>query len=668
MMPAVLSKLAPLVIQPRVLVSLTALAAGISIYVTQRSHGSKFKDNKHLPSKTAGKSKGERANVDAKFFSQLWRMIKIIIPGPFSSEVGYLVLVAVMLVSRTYADVWLIQNGTAIEGSIIGRSMELFIKNLSKFVLAMPIIALINNMLKYGLDELKLRFRSRLSRHFYSRYMRGFTFYKMSNLDNRISNADQLLTQDVEKFCDTLAELYSNISKPILDIVLYVYRLTGSIGAQGPMTMLVYLAISGVVLTKLRSPVGPMTAHEQHLEGQLRYVNSRIITNSEEISFYQGNAREKITIYSTFDQLIDHLRSFVMFRFSMGFIDTMVAKYLATVVGYYAVSRPFLNLSHPRHANSSHSERMMDYYQSGRMLVRLAQAIGRLVLAGRELTRLAGYTSRMSELSVVLRDLERGVYQRTMVVSEDQPSEGDSQNRRQSVPLVPGSGEIVETDHVIRFEGVPLVTPNGDVIIRSMDFEVKSGMNVLVCGPNGCGKSSLFRVLGELWPLFGGKLVKPHRSKLFYVPQRPYMTLGTLRDQVTYPDSLSEQKRRDISDNALEDFLSKVQLSYLLEREGGWDSVQDWMDVLSGGEKQRMAMARLFYHEPQFAILDECTSAVSVDVEGYIYTHCRERGITLFTVSHRKSLWTHHEYVLQFDGRGAYEFKTIDCDTEEFGS
>ncbi|XP_011403737.2 PREDICTED: ATP-binding cassette sub-family D member 3-like [Amphimedon queenslandica] len=193
-------------------------------------------------------------------------------------------------------------------------------------------------------------------------------------------------------------------------------------------------------------------------------------------------------------------------------------------------------------------------------------------------------------------------------------------------------------------------------------------MNVLVCGPNGCGKSSLFRILGELWPLFGGRLVKPHKSKLFYIPQRPYMTLGMLRDQVIYPDTHEEQLKKGISDQVLEEYLTKVQLKYLLERERGWDAFQDWMDVLSGGEKQRMAMARLFYHQPQFAILDECTSAVSVDVEGYIYTHCREKGITLFTVSHRKSLWQHHEYVMQFDGRGAYEFKRIDSSTEEFGS
>jgi ATP-binding cassette, subfamily D (ALD), member 3 len=119
----------------------------------------------------------------------------------------------------------------------------------------------------------------------------------------------------------------------------------------------------------------------------------------------------------------------------------------------------------------------------------------------------------------------------------------------------------------------------------------------------------------------------------------------------------------------LHDSLRLVQLDHLVDREGGWDTVQDWMDKLSGGEKQRVAMARLFVHRPQFAILDECTSAVSVDVEGIMYTHCKEIGITLFTVSHRKSLWKYHEYVLQFDGRGGYEYKQIDQSAEnQFGS
>lgn len=234
--------------------------------------------------------------------------------------------------------------------------------------------------------------------------------------------------------------------------------------------------------------------------------------------------------------------------------------------------------------------------------------------------------------------------------------------------LKPNSGKMVYQDNIIKFDKVPLVTPNGDVLINSLSFEVKSGVNVLVCGPNGCGKSSLFRTLGELWPLFGGTVTKPEIGKLFYIPQKPYMTVGSLRDQIIYPDTLEEMKRKRITDNDLSLLLEKVQLNYVLDREKGWDSVQDWIDVLSGGEKQRIAMARLFYHKPQFAILDECTSAVSVDVEGYMYEYCKSSGITLFTVSHRKSLWKYHDFYLRMDGRGDYEFKTIDNSTDEFGS
>lgn len=609
----------------------------------------------------------EKAAVDGVFFRKLLRILKIIIPGWLTPETGYLALVAASLIARTYCDVWMIHNGTSIERSIIGQDFAGFKTNLLALVYAMPFISVINQLLKFGLNELKLRFRTRLTLHLYEQYLSMFTFYKMSNLDNRIANADQLLTQDVDKFCNSLAELYSNISKPLLDIAIYVQKLAGAIGIQGPTIMLAYLAVSGLLLTRLRRPVGRMTAEEQHHEGEFRFVNSRLITNSEEIAFYQGGKREKLTIEKTFQRLVDHLRNFIQFRFSMGIIDNIIAKYVATVVGFMVVSRPFLGAGSKRHVNSTHSERMEDYYKSGRMLVKMAEAIGRLVLAGRELTRLAGYTSRVSELMNVLRDLNQGKYQRTMISSQ---SRGDNatQDKIPTDPLVPNQGEIIETDHLIRFEHVPLVTPNGDILVNDLSFEVRSGMNVLVCGPNGCGKSSLFRILGELWPLFGGKLVKPNKSKLFYVPQRPYMTLGTLRDQVIYPDTKDDLLRKGLSDHDLEDYLNQVHLGNILEREGSWDTIQDWMDVLSGGEKQRMAMARLFYHKPQFAILDECTSAVSVDVEGFMYTRCREVGITLFTVSHRKSLWKYHEYVLYMDGRGSYEYKPIDSATTEFGS
>ena len=94
-------------------------------------------------------------------------------------------------------------------------------------------------------------------------------------------------------------------------------------------------------------------------------------------------------------------------------------------------------------------------------------------------------------------------------------------------------------------------------------------------------------------------MTKPEKGKLFYIPQKPYMTVGSLRDQVIYPDTLDEVKSKKITDKDLCQLLEKVQLNYILERENGWNSVKDWIDVLSGGEKQRIAMARLFYHKPQ---------------------------------------------------------------------
>src|SRR3990167_297181 len=606
-------------------------------------------------SETPASGTAKKAVVDIKFVQKLIRLLKIVIPSPFCPEVGYILLVALMMLVRTYCDLWMIHNTTLIERIIISRKGEKFYSQLFWFFICMIPIAFVNNLLKLGLWALALSFRTRLTTYLYKHYLKGFTYYKISNLDNRIANADQLLTQDVEKFSQSVADLYSNLSKPILDIIIYARKLTGAIGLQGPSSMLGYLAFSGVFLTWLRSPTGRYTILEQRLEGNFRFVNSRLITNSEEIAFYQGNKKEKAVIDSSFEKLVALLRKAMKFRFTMGIFDTMVAKYLATVVGFYVVSRPFLDPSNTRHLFSSQDEVMQDYYRSGRMLMNLATAVGRLVLAGRELTRLAGFTVRVTELIDVLHELNQGKYVRTMVSNNN-------------LNLRPGQGKIIEINHLIKFEKVPLVTPNGDVLINSLDIEVKSGVNVLVCGPNGCGKSSLFRILGELWPLFGGVLHKPSKDKLFYVPQRPYMTLGTLRDQVVYPHTAEDLKRLGVNDDHLAQYLQQVQLLYLVDRPNGWDAVEDWMDVLSGGEKQRIAMARLFYHKPQFAILDECTSAVSVDVEGFMYTHCKEIGITLFTVSHRKSLWKYHEKVLSFDGRGNYTYDEMKDVQEQFGS
>ncbi len=174
--------------------------------------------------------------------------------------------------------------------------------------------------------------------------------------------------------------------------------------------MLAYLLVSGFLLTRLRRPIGKFTVNEQRLEGEFRFVNSRLITHSEEIAFYGGNESEKSVIQKSFSGLFNHLRYSIQFRALLGIIDSIIAKYCASAVGYLVVSRPFFIMDNPKYLNATHSDLMEDYYKSGRMLMNMALAVGRLVLAGRELTRLAGYTSRVTELQTVLRELNQGLF------------------------------------------------------------------------------------------------------------------------------------------------------------------------------------------------------------------------------------------------------------------
>lgn len=284
------------------------------------------------------------------------------------------------------------------------------------------------------------------------------------------------------------------------------------------------------------------------------------------------------------------------------------------------------------------------------MLLASSDAFGRIMFSYKEITELAGYTSRVSSLLDVMTDIQKGNFEKALVASATENSS-----------LLSSRGTVSEGPS-IEFTDVPIISPNGDVLLEKLTFHVRPDEHLLIVGPNGCGKSSLFRILGGLWPVYGGTVVKPPKEEIFYIPQRPYLSKGTLRQQIIYPHSQSEQIRRGITDEDLYEILKIVEIEGLVDREGGWDAEKEWKEVLSGGLQQRVAMARLFYHSPKYAILDECTSSQDLDTERIMYETAKSLNITLITVSHRKSLWKYHTNILQFDGQGHFIFAKLDAE------
>lgn len=254
-------------------------------------------------------------------------------------------------------------------------------------------------------------------------------------------------------------------------------------------------------------PFGRLTAVEQKLEGEYRALHTELLSHSEEIAFYNGADWEKRNINEGYDKLAAHINYVLNKRFFMGIFDSMLVKYGAVMVGYTVVGLPVFGPNSAEYLakyGDDQAQITKDYVRNSSLLINLAKAIGRLVVSYKEVQSLAGYTTLIHEMDQVLTDLSQGRYKRVMVTQS-----GDSMARNEeAVASTRGGATVVYADK-IQFQDVPILSPNSDVLIEKMSFSISPGMHLMIVGPNGCGKSSLFRILGELWPATGGILTKP---------------------------------------------------------------------------------------------------------------------------------------------------------------
>jgi len=594
--------------------------------------------------------KAKKRKMHAQFWSRIRRILKICVPKLFCKETFFLLAQLITLYLRSLASILVAKLDGKIVQAIISKNFSSFIEGLGLWMaLSLPAV-FINSMIRYFTGQIALCFRSRLVRYAHSKYLAKQTYYRIRNLDSRISNADQMITTDVDRMCNAISNLYTDLSKPAMDLFIYSWALYNAIGFGGPTALGVFYFLVGSTLRYSTPPFGQLAADQSALEGMFGFVHSRLIQNSEEIAFYHGEPIEHSYLSETFNNLRQHVSNVLALKVPYSVLEKFSLKYVASVLIFSINGFPVF------FGDDDPAARAGTYMEQRRMLLDLANAIQRVMESYKEVMEVSGYVARVCEMLEVFEDVSSGKYEKDIASG--------------NLPLLEKYKTMetkIITGETLKFEDCALVTPNGDVLLDSLNMDFKKDMHLIICGPNGCGKSSLFRTMGGLWPLKAGKMTVPDLKKMIWIPQNAYLSLGTLKEQIIYPDTVEDFEKKGGTIEQLEGIMEIVNLSYVVDREGGWGARQNWKDRLSGGEKQRVGMARMFYRKPAYAILDECTSQVSIDWEGKMYTHAKEIGITLITVSHRTSLHRYHTHVLKFDGEGGAELLDIKRGLSELG-
>ncbi|KAJ8127588.1 hypothetical protein O1611_g6050 [Lasiodiplodia mahajangana] len=658
---------------------------GTSKVVIHKTKPLTFEAHRRLflnPPKVSGLGDGTVPSAQTKpglnlaFLHQFLSLMSIMIPRWTSKEAGLLASHGVFLMLRTYLSLVVARLDGEIVRDLVAGNGRLFLWGIVKWCGLGGFAAYTNSMIKFLESKVSIAFRTRLTRYIHDLYLNeNLNYYKLSNSDGGVGQgADQFITQDLTLFCASAANLYSSLGKPFVDLCVFNYQLYRSLGPLALTGLLSNYFLTASILRRMSPPFGKLKAVEGRKEGDFRGLHARLIANAEEVAFYGGAEMEKTFLNKEFKSLKNWMEGIYMLKIRYNILEDFILKYSWSAYGYLLSSLPVflpawgglggaMEMLENAENGGRERNRMKDFITNKRLMLSLADAGGRMMYSIKDLAELAGYTSRVYTLISTLHRVHADAY-----------FPRPSGNELYSLSDVQGT--IQKGFDGVRLEHVPIVAPGlwpqgGEELLESLSLIVRRGEHLLISGPNGIGKSAIARVLAGLWPVYRGLVSRPKsigEDGIMFLPQRPYLSIGTLRDQVIYPDGELDMRLKRKNEGDLKRVLDAAKLGYLPDREGGWDTRKEWKDVLSGGEKQRVGIARLLYHEPQYAIIDEGTSAVSSDVEGLLYETCKEKGITLITISTRASLKKYHTFNLSLglgDNGDEWEFERIGTEREK---
>jgi putative ATP-binding cassette transporter len=464
----------------------------------------------------------------------------------------------------------------------------------------------------YMRDLFSNQWRRWLTHRFLDGYLADRRYYELG-ASGELDNPDQRISEDINNFTGrsinflliflgsamqlvAFSAVLWSISRPLVGF-LAVYSIVGTV----------------VALWVFGQPLIQLNFWQIRREADFRFGLMRLRENAEAIAFYRGEAQERAQLDKQFQSVYDNYGQLIKKQRSLNLFQTAFSQ---------------LTLVVP-------STILADGVLSGSLEVgRAVQAAGAFAAV---LSAVAVIVDNFESLSRFVAGIGRLDTLAKQVLS--------------GTPVTTDPKIETRVGPQVTIEAVTLRTPQFDrVLIEELNLELPPGEGLLITGVSGCGKSSLLRAIAGLWRRGSGTVQHPEMAGVLFLPQQPYMQPGTLRSQMLYPST-----ERPVDDARLLEILQEVQLGDLAERVGGLDAVQDWEKLLSVGERQRLAFARAFVHEPELLILDEATSALDGANEAALYTRLRERGnCTLISIAHRPALLRYHSRVLELQGEGKW--------------
>ena len=556
--------------------------------------------------------------LDLKLLKQ---SIALAMPYWFSEESRkarwLLVLLVLLMIGETEFNVLFNEQSGEFTSALAARDAGRFWHSVRTFfgllLAAVPIYA----YYYYVRDTLGLNWRRWLTNRILRRYFMNHAFYKLL-AKPEIDNPDQRISQDIASYTQQALSFLLIFGGGVIQLVAFG-RVLWSISGYLVLFVLVYATLVTLITFGVFS--GKLVAlnfNQRRREADFRFGLVRIRENAESIALYHGEQQEQAQAQRLFGQLFANFTNLIRWQLRLNFFQ---------------------------------------YPQSLLLLMLPSMVIARRVLSGElEVGRIVqaegAFAAIMSALTILVDNVENlslfaaGVSRVAVLAHSVVPAKPSTD---------PAQRKIVtrESEH-LRIDGITLQTPNYErTLVKDLTVSVPPGEGLMIVGASGLGKSSLLRMIAGLWDSGSGTIERPKLDDILFLPQDAYMIIGSLRCQLLYPNLA-----RCVSDAELGEVLDRVSLPDLVDRCGGFDVEFDFEKILSVGERQRLAFARVLLKHPRYVLLDEATSALDRENEASLYRQLIATSTTFVSVSHHPALLKYHSQVLELMTDGGWRLQS----------